>query len=179
FLVAFNSGGVDSARPFLGNLSAPQTSVGIFCGELGGCPGGLADTQLISLNALNDPNNPSIVPVTKDQVRFILNAGFAQSVFGTPFGNTPRNPVQDAISNVANASVLKKIRVSEHNSFEFRASAQNVFNHPNFNSVDPFIDDAGLFDSFTGFGDPKTTGTAYPGFNGATRRFNVGLTFRF
>jgi hypothetical protein len=157
FLVAFNSGGVDSARPFLGNLSAPETSVGIFCGELGGCPG-LADTQLISLNSLN--SDGSIVPVTKDQVRFILNAGFAQSVFGTPFGNTPRNPVQDAITNVANASVLKRFRVSEHNTFEFRASAQNVFNHPNFNSVDPFIDDAGLFDSFTGFGDPKTTGTA-------------------
>src|SRR6185437_16260383 len=98
------------------------------------------------------------VPVQPNQVRFIVNSAASQAVFGTPFGNTPRNPVQDAISNVANASVLKKIRVSEHNSFEFRASAQNVFNHPNFNSVDPFIDDAGLFDSFTGFGDPKTTG---------------------
>ncbi|MGE5322334.1 MAG: hypothetical protein ACM3SW_05710, partial [Actinomycetota bacterium] len=200
FLGAFNSG-VDSARAFLGNLSAPATSVGIYCGDLADpngfiglpCPAGTPDTQLVSLtalgqtclnftNQLSNPNGPpacNFVPVTTKDVRYILNATTAQSVFGTPFGTAARNLSQDAISNVANMSVFKRFKVSEHNSFEFRASAQNVFNHPNFTSVDPFVDDAGQFGSFTGFGDPKTTGSAYPGFNNATRRFNVGLTFRF
>jgi hypothetical protein len=211
FLTAFNSGGVDQARPFLGNLSAPQTAVGIFAGDacnlfgiVGGdpatpnpattavsCGGVMPDTTLISMTALgqtclNFTNNAqagggpcTITTVTNGQVRFIMNAATAQSVFGTPFGNTPRNIVTDAISNVANASVLKRIRISERSQFEFRADFQNVFNHQNFSSVDPFLDDAGQFGSFTGFGDPKTTGTAYPGFNGGTRRINFGLTFRF
>jgi hypothetical protein len=192
FLIAFNGGGVDQARPFLGNLSAPQTSVGVFCGDLPTvsgitCPAGFTDTSLVSMTALGQTcfnfNNPTptcnFVNVTNSQVRFIFNAATAQSVFGTPFGNTPRNVVQDAISNVANASILKRVRLSERNSFEFRADFQNVFNHQNFSSVDPFMDDAGQFSSFTGFGDPKTTGTAYPGFNGGTRRINFGLTFRF
>jgi hypothetical protein len=168
----------------------------VFCGDLPTvtgitCPAGFTDTSLISMTAIgqscfNFTNNPAgpttpcnFVNVTNSQVRFIMNAATAQSVFGTPFGNTPRNVVQDAISNVANASVLKRFRLSEHNSFEFRADFQNVFNHPNFSSVDPFLDDAGQFGSFTGFGDPKTTGTAYPGFNGGTRRINFGLTYRF
>jgi hypothetical protein len=196
FLIAFNGGGVDQARPFLGNLSAPQTSVGVFCGDLPTvtgitCPAGFTDTSLISMTAIgqscfNFTNNPAtpttpcnFVNVTNSQVRFIFNAATAQSVFGTPFGNVARNVVQDAISNVANASVLKRFRVSEHSTFEFRADLQNVFNHPNFSSVDPFMDDAGQFGSFTGFGDPKTTGTNYPGFNGGTRRINFGLTYRF
>ncbi|MBZ5492206.1 MAG: carboxypeptidase regulatory-like domain-containing protein [Acidobacteriia bacterium] len=196
FLIAFNGGGVDQARPFLGNLSAPQTSVGVFCGDLPtvtgiSCPAGFTDTSLISMTAIgqtcfNNSNNPAtpttpcnFVNVTNNQVRFIINAATAQGVFGTPFGNTPRNVVQDAISNVANASVLKRFRISEHNSFEFRADFQNVFNHQNFSSVDPFLDDAGQFGSFNGFGDPRTTATAYPGFNGGTRRINFGLTYRF
>jgi hypothetical protein len=33
-----------------------------------------------------------------------------------------------------------------------------VFNHFNFSSVDPFLEDAGLATSFTGFGDPSLTG---------------------
>ena len=108
FLVAFNGGGVDQARPFLGNLSAPQTAVGIFAGDacnlLGvpasvACGGTLSDTTLISMTALgqsclNFTNNPAspttpctITTVTNSQVRFIMNAATAQSVFGTPFGN--------------------------------------------------------------------------------------------
>ncbi len=197
FLAAFNSGGIDSARPFLGNLSAPQTSVGVFCGDLGtvtsgglNCPGTLAPTQLISLTALGQTclnftdkataNLPcNFVNVANKDVRFILNSATAQGVFGTPFGNTPRNVVQDAITNTANLSVFKKFKFTEHTSFEVRAAFLNVFNHPNFNSVDPFLDDAGQFGSFTGFGDPKTTNSSFAGSNGATRRINVGGTFRF
>jgi hypothetical protein len=186
--------GFDSARPFLGNMNAPQTSVGMFAGDAcfifsftGTDPVCTGDpNQLVSLTAMgrsgceSDPTIPCpFVAVTKDQVRFIANTSIAEATFGTPFGNMPRNLPQDAISNVANVSVMKRLKISERNSFELRFTMLNAFNHPNFTSVDPFVEDAGLQQSFTGFGDPSLTGSAYPGFNGATRRINFGATFRF
>lgn len=164
--------GIDTARPFLGNLSAPSTAVGIFaldgCNIFGvGCSS--APNQLISANAAQLGN---VVNVTKNDVRFIINAGEAQSIFGTPFGNTPRNPVQDAMSNIGNFSVLKRLKLSERASFEFRATMLNVFNHPNFASVDPFLEDAGLSGAATGFGDPTLT-------NSTPRTILFGGTIRF
>jgi carboxypeptidase family protein len=206
--------GADTARPFLGNLSAPSTSVGGFAqdvcnlfgsGTLGdpsepvcGSMAGLAPTTLISMTALgqsclaltNASPTCSIQPVDSNQVRFILNASTAQSVFGTPFGNTPRNPVQDAITNVANFSVFKRFKLSERAGFEIHGTLLNVFNHPNFASVDPFLEDAGLFGnsnafSPTGFGNVKASDNVpgVIGFQGgpteASRRIVVGgkLTF--
>jgi carboxypeptidase family protein len=186
--------GFDLARPFLGSMSAPQTSVGMFAGDAcflfsfsGTDPLCVGDpNQLISLTSVGrsgcetDPTKPCpFTPVQNNQVRFIVNSATSQQVFGTPFGNMPRNLPQDAISNVANVSVMKRLKISERNSFELRFSMLNAFNHPNFTSVDPFVEDAGLSSSFTGFGDPSLTGSAYPGFNGATRRINFGATFRF
>ncbi len=63
-------------------------------------------------------------------------------MFGTPFGNAPRNGQSDAITNIANASLYKRFKLGEHASFEFHATALNVFNHMNFQSVDPFVEDA-------------------------------------
>ncbi len=201
FLGAFI--GFDSARPFLGNMSAPQTSVGIFASDAcinfitGGpsAPGGggvcdstvVAPTTLISLNDLNkalldptfDPTTYNPKVVTKNQVRFITNAATAATVFGTPFGNMPRNLPQDAITNTANFSVSKKFKFNEHTSFEFRMSMLNALNHPNFSSVDAFTEDAGLNSQFTGFGDPSLTNSTYAGSLGATRRINFGGTLRF
>jgi len=191
FLGAFI--GFDSARPFLGSLSAPATAVGIFAGDAcalfeptagGACDPSVSPTQLLSLTAMG-PNcgkgatdslgNPlpcAVVPVTSSQVRYITNAGTAQSVFGTPFGNTARNLSQDAITNTANFSVIKQVKLGEHASFEFRMSMLNALNHANFQSVDPFIEDAGQHAQGTGFGDPSVTNSTYPGSNNATRRIN-------
>jgi hypothetical protein len=177
FLNAFV--GTDSARPFLGNLNASQTTAGIFAGDagVGGNP-----NQLISFNALNA--NGSIVPVTKDQVRYIVNAATAQSIFGTPFGNMPRNIAQDDITNIGNLSVAKLFKIGERASFEFRASAVNVLNHPNYASIDPFIEDAGGTPRapFFGFGDP-TVSNNIPGVVsfpvGASRRLIFGGVVRF
>jgi hypothetical protein len=176
FFGAFN-GGVETARPFLGNPNAPVSSVGIFaadaCGTFGvGCaapPG-----QLISLNAINNQAIGAnlVVPVTTNDVRWIANGGQAEKIFGTPFGNVPRNSAQDAISNIGNFSVFKRFKISEKTGFEFHATMVNVFNHFNFSSVDPFIEDAGLVGSFTGFGNPSTTG-------GNGRRIFIGGKFNF
>jgi hypothetical protein len=153
-----NFAGADTAHPFLGNLKAPSTAVGIYGGDAcsffgAGCD--VAADQLISMNQLNIDGSSRTV--TKDQVRFIINGGEAQSIFGTPFGNTPRNPVQDAMQATGNASIYKNIKLGERVSFEFHTSFLNVFNQTNFSSVDPILEDAGLTGSFTGFGDPTQT----------------------
>lgn len=165
FLGAF--AGTDSARPFYGNRHAPIANVGAFAGDACAffgvtgtepvCNPAIANT-LISVNALNvNGINAAPVPVTNNDVRFILNGGAAQSVFGTPFGNVARNVAQDATSNVANFSIFKGFKFTERVGFEFRTSFLNVFNHPNFLSIDPFTEDAGLTSPLTGFGDPTVS----------------------
>jgi hypothetical protein len=190
--------GVDIARPFIGNLSAAPTAVGIYsfdacrafflngptaaqCATFLGVP----DGTLLSMNALNNPKpglplSAIIIPTTKDAVRFIINGGQAETIFGTPFGNAPRNIASDAISNVANASIFKRFKITERTSFEFHATALNALNHNNFNSVDPFVEDAGARTSGTGFGDPSLTGSVPPGFIvNANRQFLFGGVLRF
>jgi len=188
--------GVDIARPFIGNLSAPATTVGIFakdaCGSFGvGCGGvdskgnPVTPSTLLSMNAINNPTpflplSAITVSTTKDAVRFIINGGEAETIFGTPFGNAPRNIATDAITNVANASVFKRFKITERASFEFHATALNALNHNNFNTVDPFVEDAGSRTSGTGFGDPSLTGSVPPGFIvAANRQFLFGGKFTF
>ncbi|HEY6306119.1 MAG TPA: carboxypeptidase regulatory-like domain-containing protein [Candidatus Angelobacter sp.] len=184
FLAAFNFG-FDSARPFVGNLNAPETAVGIFAGDACslfsvGCS--LAPGQLISVNAINTQHGAAVA-VTSNQVRFIMNGGTAQSIFGTPFGNAARNVVQDARTNIGNLAVSKSFNIKERASFEFRATCVNVLNHPNFQSVDPFLEDAGNFGAFNGFGNPHVSDTvsavAIVPQNVATRRLIFGGAFRF
>lgn len=193
FLGAFV--GFDTARPFMGSMSAPQTAIGAFaedaCNVL--VIGGLADGtepictglavtnpgQLVNFTALGKDPTSAPAAVTSKDVRFIINASRAQTIFGTPFGNMPRNLPQDAITNTANFSVIKRVKMGEHASFEFRMSMLNALNHQNFQSVDAFVEDAGQHSPFFGFGDPSLTNTTYPGSNGATRRINFGGTIRF
>jgi len=177
--------GVETDRPFVGSSKAPVTSVGMYAGDacnIYGLGCSLATTQLLSVNALNGGTE---TPVTTSQVRYIANTGIAETIFGTPFGNAPRNGESDAITNIANAALFKKFKLGEHASFEFHATALNVFNHINFQSIDPFIEDALVADGSnrapgTGFGDPSVTGSVPPGFGAAaTRRILVGGTIRF
>jgi hypothetical protein len=146
-------------------LQAPSGSVGIFaadaCTLFNACVTSASNpTALLSLNAINQSPvgaPPTETTLSNNQVRFIVNGGTAESVFGTPFGNAPRNINQDAMSNIGNLSVYKTIKFSEHVGFEFHATAINVLNHPNFLSVDPFVEDAGLQLQLTGFGNPALT----------------------
>ncbi|HEY6308274.1 MAG TPA: TonB-dependent receptor [Candidatus Angelobacter sp.] len=185
----------EAARPFFGNVNAPANTVGImagdacsFFGNIGGVCA-LPATQLISFNALNAQIGPTngpgtlgclrgvgtcpLVTVTNNDVKFIINGKAAQSVFGTPFGNVPRNVQTDAISNIVNLSVYKNFRLGEHATFEMHATALNAFNHFNFSSIDPNVEDAGLQNSFgSGFANPATTSA-----NGRT--LYVGGVIRF
>lgn len=180
-----NQFGSPTARPFLGNSSAPVDSVGIFAGDActefnAGCT--LAPTQLISLNSINagGPSSTAGQPVTNSQVRYIANTGIAETVFQTPFGNTPRNIGRDAPLNYLNASLTKSIKFNERASFEFRFTALNALNHSNFATVDPNLETAGTGNFGNAFAVPQLTGNSIPGSNlAASRRFYVGGIFRF
>ncbi|HYX69886.1 MAG TPA: carboxypeptidase regulatory-like domain-containing protein [Terriglobales bacterium] len=183
FLNAFNVTS-DSARPFSGNPNAPLTAVGIFCGDVqgvflagGSCAAaGIATTQLVSMNAINQTTCVSavtcLVPVTNNAVRYIINGGTAQAIFGTPFGNTGRNSSTDAISNLGNFTVYKRFKINERVNFEFHMDMTNVFNHFNFTSIDPVLADAGFVRNGTGFGDPSLTSA-----NGRRIWFGGKITF--
>jgi Carboxypeptidase regulatory-like domain len=188
--------GVETARPFVGNLSAAPTAVGIMAGDACNFFAGSASdptctaapTQLISLNAVNQSCGSSgvacnVVTVTNNQVRFIVNSLTSEAVFGTPYGNANRNIVTDAMTNTMNFSVIKGFKFNERSSFEFRMSMLNALNHQNFGAngtgIDPFMEDAGLHSAGTGFGDVTVQNTNFPGSNNGTRRITFGGTFRF
>jgi hypothetical protein len=165
----------DPARPFYGNINAPATSVGIYCGDLGQLFGAVSPAQigafcsgfttgafqLLSFNALNAPTSVSplgclrgagtcpLTPTTANDVRYIINMHTAQNVFGTPFGNVARNPLVDAPSNRLDASIFKNIKMGERSNFELRMTAVNALNHFNFGSIDPNMEDAGINPGFT------------------------------
>ena len=142
--------GTDIARPFFGNRSAPENSVGAFAGDacfVFGVTGTepvctISPTTLVSVNALN-LNGAGImgapVTISQNEVRYIINGGAAQSVFGTPFGNVPRNPVQNAISNIANISLAKNTKLSERMYFKLRTAFIDAFDHANYQSINPFL----------------------------------------
>ncbi len=153
-------GGIDeSARPFVGNLNAPVTSIGMFaadaCNYVGvGCM--LPATTLLNFAQVNTGvANPATV--TREQVRLIVNAPEAEAVFGTPFGNAARNSLTDAKTNILNLGIFKESKVSERATLRFTTTMLNALNHPNFSSIDPFLDDAGSYSEGTGFGIPQVT----------------------
>jgi hypothetical protein len=167
------AGSYDNLRPFWGNPSAPESAVGIYagdaCNSLGvGCAA--SPTQLISMNAAQASGD--VKSVSNKDVRYIVNADYAQQAFGTPFGNVPRNAGRDFWTNAGNASIFKNIKISERLRAELNVTLNNVFNHPNYSSIDPYLDDAGLQQEGTGFGDPTLT-------SGGTRTVYFHLALRW
>lgn len=187
-------------RPFLGSLSAPANTVGMFAGD--GCPvanddtlcgnPAITPTTLVSFNALNngftgvdpvtgdpDPGHAATIVTNKD-VRFIANTATANQVFGSPFGNVARNVLRDSKTNIGNFSLFKTTKVTENFKVQWHMTMQNVFNHPNFSSIDPFLDDAGFADEGTGFANPRLfTGGILAAVGVPGRKISFGITLRW
>ena len=149
----------ETARPFVSNLSAPSSVVGVFaadaCAIFGaGCT--LAPNTLLSFNGLNAGGSPT--PVTRQNVRFIVNGAEAQTVFKSPYGNAARNSLRDAKINSGNFALIKTVQLSERVNLQWHMTLLNVFNHPNYYSVDPLVDDAGCYSLGCGFATPSVTG---------------------
>jgi hypothetical protein len=178
-----NNVGVDLARPFVGSLSAPAAAVGIFAGDACGFFGSSCAMPANQLLTFSQDVQAGLdgTAVQQNAVRYIINASTAQGIFGTPFG-ARRNLSQDAVTNIANLGLFKNIKMNERASLEFNATLQNVFNHPNFQSIDPNIENAGLTRSqqapFVGFADPSVTNDVVGNALG-NRVVRFGLTFRF
>jgi outer membrane receptor protein involved in Fe transport len=147
-------------RPFLGNTGVDPRLVGISqldAAVFYGAP----VTNLrgfYSLNALNSTGD--VVPVTPNDVHFIVNLPGSASIFGTPFGNSTRNSLRGPRLNQLNASLFKNVKVGEKLTLQLRGEAYNVLNHPNpgfgVNSVSPaipnlFVENAGV--ATTNFAD--------------------------
>lgn len=176
---SFNStfiGIYDNLRPFQGSSKAPATQVGAYAGDVcaffGGASCDETPTELISYNTAEQTGDGTVTTVTKDKVRYIMNSVTAQQVNNTPWGNTPRNAGRDYWTNYGNASFMKNIKLRSNMKASIRADFTNVFNHPNFESVDPFLEDAGDNGDYDNFGDPSATATA-------GRTVVLGATIRF
>jgi outer membrane receptor protein involved in Fe transport len=129
---SYLSGG-ESLRPFIGNPSAPQTTVGI--SQIDAFFYGLISnvTNLNGFVSLNALNNGVIQPVTMSDVRFIYNGPGAAKIFGTPYGNSTRYNLLGPSINQTNIGIFKNTRVfgeSHPVIIQFRAELFNAFNHP-------------------------------------------------
>jgi hypothetical protein len=192
---AFNGAfvGADGAlRPFSGNPSAPAQQVGMYAGDACNYFGvtgtepvcQLAPTSLISLNKINATTTPianyNPAVISKSSVRFIANTPIAEQVFGTPFGNVGRNVLSDYHTNIANIAIFKNTNITEKVKIQFHADFINAFNHPNYQSIDPFVDDAGLFSEFVGFANPLVqNGGNLPLPSAGNRSIRFGLKLFF
>lgn len=167
------AGTFETVRPFISNPAAPAGNVGIFaadaCNNFGlGCA--LTSNTLLSLNEINV--NGAEVGVNANDVRYIVNGLEANLVFGSPFGDAGRNTLRNYHINTANFSLFKVTRFGERAAVRWHMTMTNVFNHPNFSSVDPFIDDAGFTDEGTGFANVRL-------FDGGNRSIRFGLRISF
>jgi hypothetical protein len=173
-----------SLRPFLGSNNAPVQSVGIFAQDICASDSSgflcgnsaISPFTLISLNQFNngftgtrldssgrvisDSTHPAQV-VAKDQVRFVANTKTAVAFFGSPFGNVGRNTLRDGHTNILNFSAFKITKLSESLTLQLHTDFLNALNHPNYSSVDPFIDDAGFATEATGFANPHVFGLSH------------------
>jgi hypothetical protein len=182
FLGSFNSG-VETARPFLSNESAPANAVGIYAADscpLFGLGCALAPDTLLSLNAMNVSGSETVVD--PNAVHFIANGGEADAIFGTPFGNAGRNSLRGARENIGNFQVSKTTKWGERVNINWHMSMSNVFNHPSYGytgagcnscvTIDPFLEDAGATGQATGFAD-----TALLDGGHRSIRFGIKVTF--
>jgi hypothetical protein len=60
---------------------------------------------------------------------------------GTSLGDAPRNLVRGLGESQVNFAARREFPLSEHTHLQFRAEALNVFNHPNFGYIDPYLTD--------------------------------------
>jgi hypothetical protein len=114
-------------------------------------------------------NTPSLqtglggLAIRPDQVKPYRKIGklgewFDTSVFAQPnygfFGNAGNGVIRGPGYTSANMSLYKTFPIHEGFSAQLRAEAFNVFNHPNFNSVDYGLGDT-TYGQVTGAGDPR------------------------
>jgi hypothetical protein len=120
--------GVSTCRLFNGSLTAPV-------GNVGQCTNALAtDCGLVDFYTGN--------PVAKSAVRWIYNDDTSAAFFGTPYGNSSRNPgYRGNQVNTINSSLFKTTKLTERISMRLEVQVYNLFNHRFLGVPDPVVDD--------------------------------------
>jgi hypothetical protein len=120
-------------RAFIGNMNVDEKLVAIsqidYYMTFTGAPIPTNPNGFWSMNSINSTG--TLVAVTPNDVRYIINGPGAAKIFGTPFGTAARNTEVGPIFNQFNLSVFKNIKIWERVKIQFRAEAFNAFNHPN------------------------------------------------
>jgi hypothetical protein len=176
-------GSLSQMRSFLGNENAPLGTVAISdvdaclfyarCGTSGGQPIFIpSPTGFYLFGDLNTRVGSDGLglrtAVTPNDVRFIVNGPGSAQLFGTPFGNVPRNFLTGDRVESLDFSVFKTTRVTEKIAIQYRLNLFNALNHPNFgipNSIR--LDNAG-----TTFGNFQEN-------NGGRRTLEMALRVTF
>jgi outer membrane receptor protein involved in Fe transport len=150
--------GFDNFRPFVGNPKAPITAAGISqidASFIYGVP--VANPN--GFYSLSELNNGNVVAVTQNDVRYIFNGPGAARIFGTPFGNAPRNGERGPKLNQLNMGLFKTTNITEKFKIQLRLEAFNVLNQPNAGFgvaagstlPDTFLENGGV--TFADFGE--------------------------
>jgi hypothetical protein len=120
-------------RAFIGNMNVDEKLVAIsqidYYMTFTGAPIPTNPNGFWSMNSINSTG--TLVAVTPNDVRYIINGPGSAKIFGTPFGSAARNTEIGPIFNQFNLSVFKNIKIWERVKIQFRAEAFNAFNHPN------------------------------------------------
>jgi outer membrane receptor protein involved in Fe transport len=121
-------------RPFVANPNAPADQVAIAATDAWAL---FADSPFVDGNSrvfysVNRHNQGGgWVPVNLSEVRFVVNSLGSAKIFGTPFGDMPRNYLRGPAINQLNMSLFKNTKIGERVRLQLQATAINVLNHPN------------------------------------------------
>jgi hypothetical protein len=170
----------ETARPYLSNPNAPVTAVGVYAADACAYAGAGCDLPATTMLNFQDVNQSrTATTVQPGSVRFIMNGPQANQVFGKPWGTAPRNSLRDYHVNIANFTLYKDIKFGERVKLQWHMTMLNVFNHPNFGSIDPVLEDLGDNRNADGFGLPTLQESVAQGFTGGTRSIRFGLKVLF
>jgi hypothetical protein len=173
--------GSTTCRPILSNKSAPFASVGLCLNPA------LADCGLVNYyTAPQFTNNPNStpVPVSKQNVHWIVNDLTAAQYYGTPFAGAGRNLQRGDSINNANLALLKDFKAGERITIQTRATAYNVLNRQYRGTPAVNIDNGSFADVGGSFGNtffnPSGDGQTNSVFSGIDRRrIEVGAKIIF
>ena len=141
---------------------------------------GLADTVYIGTNTFGNGDfinqRPNCIPGVdpyaspKSITDWLNPAAFSTPAAGT-FGNCGRNTIFGPSFRDADFSILKKTRLSQRGTLEFRAEFFNILNHPAFAQPDTTFGTPGFGEIFNTLG--RTLGA------GTSRQIQFALKFSF
>jgi hypothetical protein len=163
--------GSTTCRPILATAKAPIDTVGLCLNAAAGdC--GLVD-YYSSPQFTNDPASIPL-PVTRQQVHWIVNDLTAAKYYGTPFAGAGRNLQRGDSINTVNLALLKDFKAGERFTFEARASCYNIMNRQYRGTPSVNIDNGSFSEVGGSFGNtyfnPNGAGQTNSVFSGIDRR---------